>query len=170
MAEDGSAESRRPAADAGPSLLVERPKIRWFWFGVLAFMAGLIIAVVAWITMTPGPDPGGEWAMVGFALLILLFGLGFLRVSLKADPNGVTVTDQLRRRRVAWADLEDVTLVEVQAPIQFGLHQLALVISDGRVIQTAATGLVKPGCRLERLADDLLAMRDRYRPTPDIPS
>jgi hypothetical protein len=65
-------------------------------------------------------------------------------------------------RTVSWRDLEDVVLVEVQAPIQVGFHQLALVKRDGKRVITPATGLVKHGCRLERLQHDLVTMRDRY--------
>jgi hypothetical protein len=164
MGEDVVVSSASSAADSGMPLLVERPKIRWFWFGILAFMAAVPIAVVVWLTISPGEggDPGGEWFFVGFALLMLAFGLGLLRVSIIADSSGVTVTNLYRSRTIPWGELDDVGLVEVEAAIQFGLHQLALVTRDGELVQTAATGFIRPGCRLEQLQHDLLAMRDRY--------
>lgn len=99
---------------------------------------------------------------MGFALLMLAFGLGLLRLSIIADSSGVTVTNLHRSRTIPWGELDDVGLVEVEAAIQFGLHQLALVTRDGELVQTAATGFIRPGCRLEQLQHDLLAMRDRY--------
>ena len=170
MGEDVVAGGASPAGDPG-SLLVERPRIRWFWFGILAGMAAGMIALVVWMAISPGEggDPGGQWALVGFPLLLLAFGVGLLRVSIIADPSGVTVTNLFRSRTIPWADLEDVGLVEVEAAIQFGLHQLALVTRDGTLVQTAATGFVRPGCRLLRLQHDLLVMRDRFSPVPETP-
>lgn len=53
MGEDVVASSASSAADSGMPLLVERPKIRWFWFGILTFMAAVPIAVVVWLTISP---------------------------------------------------------------------------------------------------------------------
>jgi len=171
MGEDVLASSAPSPAESGMPLLVERPKVRWFWFGIFAVMAAGLIAIVVWFAISPGEggDLGGEWAFVGLALLMLAFGLGLLRVSIIADPSGVIVTSLFRRRTIPWGELEDVGLVEVEAAIQFGLHQLALVTRDGELVQTAATGFVRPGCRLERLQRDLLAMRDRFSSMPDAP-
>ena len=171
MGEDIVASSAPSPADSGMSLLVERPRVRWFWFGILAVMAAGLIGILVWFAISPGEggDLGGEWVFVGLAILMLALGIGLLRVSIIADPSDVTVTSLFRRRTIPWGELEDVVLVEVEAAIQFGLHQLALVTRNGEVVQTAATGFVRPGCRLERLQRDLLAMKDRFGSTPDAP-
>ena len=154
---------QRPTEAVGtvPTRLVERPKARLAWCGGFTVL-GIAVIVVGVLSARPSDGP---WMRIGlFALGVGMIALGTvaLRWSIVADREGVTVTNG-RRRTIAWAELEDVQLVKVESDLDLGFHHLLLLTHTGDAIRPAApTGWNRPGRRLPRLRDDLLAMRDYF--------
>lgn len=143
--------------------LVERPKVRFVWFGVL-FLVGLFLAGMA-LDVNGTGDAGTARLIGGVGALCVGVALPALRWSIVADEKGVTITNYGRPRTIVWADLDEVLLEAVQANIEVGFHYLVLVAAGGKRVRAAApTGMNKPGGKMRRLQEDLLAMRDHYAP------
>lgn len=159
---------QRPIAMEGPTSgskvptrLVERPRARLGWFGGFTAV-GIAVIVVGVLSAAPPDDLWVPIVSFGLGAGSIALGAVALRWSIVADRVGVTVTN-VRRRTIAWTELEDVLLVKVESDIDLGFHHLLFVTHTGEAIRPAApTGWNRPGRRLPRLRDELVAMRDSY--------
>ena len=147
-----------------PTTVTDRPPTRWWWLGGFCIPGLLLIFVAPWL----GPDSTNQARDTAY---LLLFGLACcaigavgLRFSVVADSHAVRVTNLFRRYTITWAELADVEVEEGPG----GGARLAFVTTGGR--RMAFTGRIgrseRQWRRLVEMQDDLLAMRDRYTPTP----
>ncbi|WP_185747314.1 PH domain-containing protein [Humibacillus xanthopallidus] len=157
-------------ANTGPDLpgradpserLVERPRARLFWCAGALVLASL--GAVVGIAARDELGLAGALALAGAVLVMASVGVACLRWSITADASGLTVSNLIRRHRIAWPDLAEVRLEKVQADVDLGFHYFVFITSAGQRIRAdAPTGRNNPGGKMDQLHNALLDMGKRY--------
>ena len=110
------------------------------------------------------PDGGWLFTLAGLVVAALLVSLGVhvSRRGIVAFPDGVLVRNLFRNRRVAWANLVDITFDAVVTEAGFtSYHRLLFTTTSGPVVAQVPGGRTTPGGRLDSARTRLLAVRDQ---------
>ncbi len=125
------------------------------------------LALLVWVT-TLIPDPAWDRpVLLGIAaagVAALLLGIRGPARGIDADALGVVVTNMVRRRQIAWAELDDIDFDVVHN--QGGgtsYHRLAFLTARGVVVAEAPGGSPAAGSPLDVARTRLLEMRDAFR-------
>ena len=144
-----------------PEVLVAKGRARYGWL-----LVWLVIALL-FIVPTYTDYVGGYTSFLDFGSITgavaLICGTvsvrGFQR-GIRADENGITVVNFLRRIAIPWHELRDIGFKQVDSEAVAAMyHTLVFTVADRKVTAQAPGGGNQPGEYLYELRETLLAMR-----------